>query len=296
MAYVTKQWSYLLSGVVLGALMGQLIMGPGTTCQLSNDAEKETERIVHHSPCPTPNPCPTTPCQSVLDRMGPRLPNSVGNPETRDSWIARKAAEVPRGSKVLDVSAGAKPYKHLFSHCQYYSHEFSGNSQIVDGFRGESSVSLKQHDYGGDVTATTAPSNEFDVVLLTEVLEHVPEPLLAIQELARVAKPGARIFVTSPFTSGSHQQPYHFSSGYSREWYNYAASRYKLRVVSIETQGDFFQTIGARNNPWLQLCRSPTRCRWQLCGSNQHCNPCLLPLHEQAPRKLLKSTPVSSSI
>jgi hypothetical protein len=79
--------------------------------------------------------------------------------------------------------------------------------------------------------------------VLTEVLEHLPEPAKAIPELARVAKPGASILITAPFTSGSHQLPYHFSSGYSREWYHYMAKQNGLEVQSIETQGDYFRLM-----------------------------------------------------
>ena len=169
---------------------------------------------------------------------------TVGNPGTRDKWLADVAAQTPSNSSVLDVSAGAKPYESLWKHCHYFSHEFQGNEKIVDTFRGESEKDKKmesRHDFVGDISNTGAPSDKYDVVLLTEVLEHVPEPLLAIQELARVSKKGGNIYVTSPFTSGSHQQPYHFSAGYSPEWYQYAAKKYGLQIVEIKSQGDFFK-------------------------------------------------------
>jgi SAM-dependent methyltransferase len=154
------------------------------------------------------------------------------------------AENTPPGSFVLDVSAGARPYRPLWSHCTYKTHEFEGNADVIDTFRGEKDASMKvQHDFKGDITSTGAPSNEFDVVLLTEVLEHVPQPLLAIKELARIAKSGGNIYITSPFTSGSHQQPFHFSSGYSKEFYHYAAKELDLEVVSIESQGDYFKLM-----------------------------------------------------
>ena len=163
----------------------------------------------------------------VLQRASEGIKAEVGNPSTRDAWMARHAAAVPSESEVLDVSSGARPYRHLWSHCCYKSHEFNGNINIVDAARGEYKRLKKNldetHDYVGDITSTGAPSSSFDVVILTEVLEHVPRPLDAIAELARVAKPGGSIFVSAPFTSGSHQQPFHFASGFSPEWYNHVA-------------------------------------------------------------------------
>jgi hypothetical protein len=88
-----------------------------------------------------------------------------------------------------------------------------------------------------------APSNYFDVVVLTEVLEHVPEPLLAVGELTRVAKQGGRIAVTAPFIAGSHQQPYHFSSGFPLEFYDECAKRFNLEIVDKKSQGDYWKLL-----------------------------------------------------
>ena len=171
-------------------------------------------------------------------------PAVVGNPATRDAWIAAAAAATPMGSAVLDVSSGARPYKPLFAHCAYSSHEFLGNVHVIDGFRGEHTKDKSvPHDYVGPYNATGAPSNAFDVVLLTEVLEHVPLPVAAVKELSRVARPGGDIYVSSPFTSGSHQQPYHFYAGFSPEWYAFAAQEAGLEIISIESQGDYFKLM-----------------------------------------------------
>ncbi len=42
------------------------------------------------------------------------------------------------------------------------------------------------------------PDASFDLVLAVEVLEHLPDPRLAIAELARVARPGARAILSVP--------------------------------------------------------------------------------------------------
>lgn len=213
------------------------------------DAAATTTTAATGSSSISPPSCPNQ--LASLLRLG-TPPASVDNPKTRDTWVAEFAKSVPAGSRVLDVSAGARPYKHLWSHCDYFSHEFPGNLELVDSFRGEDAVAenkksleklQRTHDFLGEVHNTTAPSDSFDVVLLTEVLEHVPEPLLAIKELARVAKRGGQIVVTAPFTSGSHQQPYHFAAGYSPEFYRHAAKLSGLTVAEITSQGDFFKVI-----------------------------------------------------
>jgi SAM-dependent methyltransferase len=42
----------------------------------------------------------------------------------------------------------------------------------------------------GDLTALDFPDNSFDLVLTSDVMEHVPNPLLAFREIARVLKVG----------------------------------------------------------------------------------------------------------
>ena len=59
----------------------------------------------------------------------------------------------------------------------------------------------------------------FDVVLCSEVLEHVPDPIQVIKELCRLIKPRGTLILTAPFCSLTHFAPYHFSTGFNRYFY-----------------------------------------------------------------------------
>jgi 2-polyprenyl-3-methyl-5-hydroxy-6-metoxy-1,4-benzoquinol methylase len=50
----------------------------------------------------------------------------------------------------------------------------------------------------GDIEAINYPDNCFDTVISCETIEHVPHPRQALRELARVLKPGGRLFLTAP--------------------------------------------------------------------------------------------------
>jgi ubiquinone biosynthesis O-methyltransferase len=50
----------------------------------------------------------------------------------------------------------------------------------------------------GDVTALQFPAQCFDKILCSEVIEHVPDPDLAIQEMFRVLKPGGSLVISTP--------------------------------------------------------------------------------------------------
>jgi ubiquinone/menaquinone biosynthesis C-methylase UbiE len=50
----------------------------------------------------------------------------------------------------------------------------------------------------GDLEALAFPDRSFDLALLNEVLEHVPDDRAALAELRRVLRPGGRLIVLSP--------------------------------------------------------------------------------------------------
>jgi len=50
----------------------------------------------------------------------------------------------------------------------------------------------------GDIQNLDGFGTEFDTVISCETIEHVPDPPRAVRELARVLKPGGRLFLTTP--------------------------------------------------------------------------------------------------
>jgi 2-polyprenyl-3-methyl-5-hydroxy-6-metoxy-1,4-benzoquinol methylase len=49
-----------------------------------------------------------------------------------------------------------------------------------------------------DIQSIACPNATFDFVISSETIEHVPDPALAVRELARVIKPGGKLFLTVP--------------------------------------------------------------------------------------------------
>src|SRR5689334_21367302 len=136
----------------------------------------------------------------------------------RDEWVARVAASLPPGSRVLDAGAGECRYRKYFNHCEYKTQDFAQYKGTTTGALVES-WSYGQLDYVCDITSIPVEDQYFDAVLCSEVLEHVPRPIAAIKELSRVLTKHGRLFLTAPLGSGLHQQPHHFYGGYTPHFY-----------------------------------------------------------------------------
>lgn len=171
------------------------------------------------------------------------------NRSSRDAWVAAQAAKVPACSLVIDVGAGSCPYRSLFSHCDYRSQDFK---QLADG-QLRSHAKYAEVNYVSDICNLPVADSIFDVVLCTEVLEHVPEPIRAVREFSRVLKPGGKLYLTAPLGSGLHQEPYHFYGGYTPYWYRRFLAEAGFSEITIEPNRGFFSHYGQEGLRFLKM-------------------------------------------
>lgn len=144
-------------------------------------------------------------------------------------FIAAAARETPPGSRVLDAGAGESPYRPLFAHCEYVAQDFAANPCKVYG----------PLDLISDITAIPAPDASFDVIVCTEVLEHVFDPRAALKEFARLLKPGGRLVLTVPLCAGIHEPPYVFYGGFTPYWIQRALPEAGFHPPTIEPNRGF---------------------------------------------------------
>lgn len=79
-------------------------------------------------------------------------------------------------------------------------------------------------------------SGAFDTIILSDVLEHTPEPQALCQEMARVLSPGGKLLLNVPFFYWIHEAPYDFC-----RYTEFALRRFMeksgLRLLQIESIG-----------------------------------------------------------
>lgn len=180
------------------------------------------------------------------------------NLRNRDAWIKAQAALVPSGSRVLDVGAGSCPYHKLFAHCEYRTQDFQqlADEQLRHGGYG-------RIDYVCDAAAIPVSDSSFDVVICTEVLEHVGEPLKLIQELSRILNPGGMLLLTAPLGSGIHQEPHHYYGGFTPYWYRRFLPEQGFEQLSVEPNEGSFSFFSQESLRFLKST-SPLRLKANL--------------------------------
>lgn len=166
----------------------------------------------------------------------------------RDRWVKAQAKTIPAGSRILDVGAGSCPYRPIFSHCRYETHD--ATPLAPDQLRDKEGYGTI--NYVSDATAIPVANESFDAVLCTEVLEHVPEPIRVVNELHRILRPGGVLLLTAPLGSGLHQEPYHFYGGYTPYWYATFLQRAGFETVEVVPNGGFFKHYGQEG---IRFCK-----------------------------------------
>ena len=181
--------------------------------------------------------------RSPLERIG-RVLFKVPNETLRDEWVRKTLAAIPAGMKILDAGCGSQQYRPFCSHLEYFGQDFGG----YDGVGDAEGLAIEGYQYGNlayrcDVWSIPERDASFDVVLCTEVLEHIPYPNETIKELVRLTKTGGTLIVTAPFFSIPHMTPYYFISGYHENWYRRIFEDNGCEVIEVTAAGDAFANV-----------------------------------------------------
>jgi SAM-dependent methyltransferase len=150
--------------------------------------------------------------------------------------LAKYAATPRAGAQALDIGAGECPLKNKIENLgfHYVSLDIAQNrTNTIDHVaRIDGSLPEKLLDGAG-----------FDLVLCTEVLEHVPDWTTAFVNLSKLLRPGGICIITTPFFYMPHEEPYDYwrATDHALEYF---AQKCDLKIVQSLRTGSGWDVIG----------------------------------------------------
>jgi SAM-dependent methyltransferase len=160
--------------------------------------------------------------------------------QAEEAWKVRAGA-TDRVPRVLDVGCGGQPFRGALLAAGFNYHAIDTQAQagvMLDG------VCAIDEPLPPEFNALAGPG--FDLVLCTEVLEHVLDWPAAWTNLGRLLAPGGRLIITCPFIYPLHEEPYDFWRPTPHALRRFA-ERYGLQTIEQRTLGDGFDALGTIN-------------------------------------------------
>ncbi|MBM3309498.1 MAG: methyltransferase domain-containing protein [Candidatus Altiarchaeales archaeon] len=149
-------------------------------------------------------------------------------------FMKQASKKVKKSDVVLDAGAGSCPYKKHFSHARYQS------TDIETPLEGEA-----KHDFACNLENIPKPNNSYDVIVNTQVLEHVEHPQKVINELHRILKPGGKLFLTAPQSWGIHGEPHHYFN-FTKYGLELLFKNAGFKIIYLKPRGGMFWYLADR--------------------------------------------------
>lgn len=171
------------------------------------------------------------PRAKVLALMPSWLRDRLDLHHTRiNELVIRASQSAEAGQRLLDAGAGEGRYRSHFKHVDYVG---------IDLAVGDATWDYSRLDVIGDLAHLPFRDETFDLALCLEVLEHLPEPLVALKELNRVLRSGGRLYFSVPMAWHQHQKPYDYYR-YTSFGLRYLFEQAGFEVAEIRPTGGYF--------------------------------------------------------
>jgi SAM-dependent methyltransferase len=194
------------------------------------------------------------PRQRQLAWMSRWLRDRLDLHHTRINDLLQRAAQDARpGQRLLDAGAGEGRYRAYFSHLTYTG---------IDLAVGDANWDYSGLDVVGDLAALPFGDAAFDAAICLEVLEHLPEPSLALKELHRTLRPGGRLYFSVPMSWHQHQKPHDYYR-YTSFGLQYLLDQAGFEVEQLRPTGGYFWFLSIQFQMLSVWVFPSQQSRWQ---------------------------------
>lgn len=162
-----------------------------------------------------------------------------------------KNLKIHAKGKLLDLGCGKVPLYHVYK-------EYITENVCVDW---ENTLHKNEYlDFECDLTKKLPfEDREFDTIILSDVLEHIPNPSNLWKEMARILAVDGKIIMNVPFYFWIHEAPHDYY-----RYTEFALKRFvedsNLKLVKFESRGgapEIVAMIFAKHLSWIPLIGIP---------------------------------------
>ncbi|OGY50097.1 MAG: hypothetical protein A3J59_04750 [Candidatus Buchananbacteria bacterium RIFCSPHIGHO2_02_FULL_56_16] len=147
-----------------------------------------------------------------------------------DQFFAAKIRAIFSSSKlIIDIGGGLRISKDKSNRFDPSRAWIIPLTQQID-YKILDPVDTYHPDIVGDIHHLPLADDSTDAIICLAVLEHVENPLVAVQEIRRVLKPGGRCLLYVPFLYYYHAEP-----GYYRDYWRFSHDALKLLLKDFST-------------------------------------------------------------
>lgn len=148
-----------------------------------------------------------------------------------NEFIRRASLALKPGQRVLDAGSGQGWYRRHFDHVRYEGVDF-----------GQVDKEYGVLDCICDLVAIPLAGESYDLVLCTQVLEHLAHPSQALAEMYRILKPDGMLWLSAPLFFAEHEIPHDYFR-YTRYGLRQLLTDEGFQVESVEWLEGYFGTL-----------------------------------------------------
>ncbi|MDR6843315.1 class I SAM-dependent methyltransferase [Pseudoxanthomonas sacheonensis] len=139
------------------------------------------------------------------------------------------------GGRLLDLGCGKVPF--------YEAYRAHVTDNVCVDWPGSPHSSLHIDTFCDLSQPLPFDDAQFDTILSSDVIEHLPDPVLAFREMGRLLKPNGKLILNTPFLYMLHEVPndYYRHTRYSLQR---LAALANMEVLELEEIGGFGEVFG----------------------------------------------------